>query len=470
LLDLSPISVDSQSPRILVIDDSEDIRELFQLALEGAGCRVKVAADGHQGLQAMRESRPDLVIADISMPGMNGFEFLVHLRSDFLPPLPPVIVRSGFDVTAEEALRLGAVRFVAKPVEAASLIRIVEQVLRGEPADETTLEREREFVWAARARAAAAAARLFSTFQALAPELDRVLPATAQWFSDYFGFATAGIMFVDNNRVRVAGVSSGSVVPVGTTFSGRMLFSTGVLAAGSSLVVTDATDFFGASIVADPRAKALGAKFFVAVPLLYEEVPVGAIVLSDHAPHPFEAEDLLILEGFGRAAAQGLGDGPTIGRNLGFVPPPLFERMLGAELSVLHRQRGGLEVLLVEMEPTAMRSELAVEILRHAGPRLAICRHDAGTLALYKRDPNAGVATSAISAALRTLIATGTVRATGWISIVGDELPPLSHDVVLRLAWLALDESRVSPGGRVERLELGHKAMPEGLAAPSTAQ
>jgi CheY-like chemotaxis protein len=452
---------------ILVIDDSEDIRDLFQLILEGAGYRVSVAAEGREGLETLRESRPDLIIADISMPGMNGFEFLVHLRSDFSPPLPPVIVCSGFDVTAEEALRLGAIRFVAKPVEAPSLIRMVEQVLSGEPADEQTLEREREFVRAARARAAAAAARLFSTFRALAPELDRVLPIAAQWFSDYFGFAPAAILFVEDHRVRVAGVSRGSVVRMGATFSARMLFSTGVLAGGSSLVVTDATDIFGANIIADPRAAALGIKFFVAVPLLYEDVPVGAIVLSDRDLHPFEAEDLLILEGFGRTVAHGFRDRSTLGKNLGFVPPPSFDRMLGAELAVLHRQRGGLEVLLVEMEPTAMRPELALEILKRGGPRLALCRHEAGTLAIYKRDSNAGAAASAISASLSTLVATGAVHATAWISIVDDGLPLLSHDVVLRLAGLALDQSRGSPAGRVERLQLGHQATPEGLAAVS---
>jgi CheY-like chemotaxis protein len=91
-----------------------------------------VAANGAEALEAMRGSRPDLILTDVSMPVMNGLQFLVHLRSDFAPPLPPVIVCSGFDMTADEARRLGAFRFVTKPVEVASLINITIYMLNGD--------------------------------------------------------------------------------------------------------------------------------------------------------------------------------------------------------------------------------------------------------------------------------------------------------------------------------------------------
>jgi hypothetical protein len=213
----------------------------------------------------------------------------------------------------------------------------------------------------------------------------------------------------------------------------------------------------------DPFGAAIGQRFLVAVPFLFEDVPVGGVGLLDSVAHPFEAEDLLVLEGLGRDVARGLHDVSSVATNLGFVPPPLFDRMLAAELSLLHRKRGGVEVLLVEMDPAAMRQELALEILDRGGHRLAICRREAGTLAIYKRDSNAVAATSTIAAALATLVATGSVRATGWISVVGDGLPTLSPGVVLRLAGFALDQSRASPVRRIERLELGHKATPAGL-------
>src|SRR6202011_987115 len=89
--------------RILVVDDSEDLRDFYQLELELAGYSVIVAANGRQGLEQARATRPDVVIADVSMPEMDGLEMLRHLRSDLAPPLPPVIVCSGFDMTENTA-------------------------------------------------------------------------------------------------------------------------------------------------------------------------------------------------------------------------------------------------------------------------------------------------------------------------------------------------------------------------------
>jgi hypothetical protein len=157
----------------------------------------------------------------------------------------------------------------------------------------------------------------------------------------------------------------------------------------------------------------------------------------------------------GRDASRGLRHTTPVGKNLGFIPQPLFDRMLGAELSLLHREQGGLELLLVDIEGAALSSDLALELQKRGGIRLGVCRRDGGTLALYKRASTAATATSAISAALATLIATGTVRATGWASIVDDGLPAVSPDVALQLAGLALGQSRSTPTGRAERLVLG---------------
>lgn len=442
----------SQAPLILVIDDSEDIRDLLQLALEAAGYRVKVAADGHQGLAAVRESHPDLILTDISMPVMNGFQFLVQLRSDFSPPLPPVVVCSGFDVTANEALRLGAVRFIAKPVEPATLVRIVREALHRQPPEETDLANERAFVKAARARASAAATRLFATIKEELPEIDRALPTLAQLISDYFGFAPAGVVFVESGQVRVIGVSRDSFVPKGALFSGQILFATGVLAGGSSLVVTDADTFFAS--VEEERMRPMGFKFMIAVPLLFEDVPIGALCLFDRASHPFEAEDLLILEGIGTDASRNLHLGSPVGKNIGFVPPRLFDRMLGAELSLLHRRGGGLELLMVAMDPTAIRSELALEVLHRGGARTAICERESGTLTVYSRDSNAAAARSAVAASMSTLLATGAVRATAWVSVLDEGMAPVPSDIVLRLAASALEQSQSTPDNPIEHTSL----------------
>jgi hypothetical protein len=398
---------------------------------------------------------------------MNGFDFLIRLRSDVAPPLPPVVVCSGFDVSAEEALRLGAIRFMAKPMEPAAVVRMVKDGLAGKRSDEAMLAHERAFVQAAHARAAAAAAHLFLKLAKEAPTLNRLASVLAQSVADYFGCAEAAVAFVRNGGIRVEGVSAGCIVPTETTFSGNMLFATGVLAAGSSLVITDAASYLGASIGADPRMTALGLNFLIAVPLLYEKTPIGVIALVDRTPHPFEAEDLTILEGIGQGASEGL----RLSLSdiwIGYVQPGLFDRMLGAELSILHRERGGLELLLVELEPAAVTAALQRELVELGGPRLALCHREVGTLAIYKRDADTGAARRTTATLLSRLVATGAVRASGWVSVVGTRLCPMTADVVLRLAGLALGQSLSNPQGRVERVFVGGEPALES-AAPAAS-
>jgi hypothetical protein len=143
---------------------------------------------------------------------MDGFEFLVKLRSDISPPLPPVVVCSGFDVAADEARRLGALRFIAKPIDAGALVRMVREALSGKPADESMLAHEQAFVETARGRAAAAAAHLFAKLKTETPGLHRLTPVLAQSISSYFGFAKAAVVFVDSGGVRVDGVSADSFI------------------------------------------------------------------------------------------------------------------------------------------------------------------------------------------------------------------------------------------------------------------
>lgn len=79
--------------RILVVDDEEALRNIGQLLLEAQGYEVVCAEDGFEGLAALKQSLPDIIISDLRMPNMNGFEFLSVVRRRF--PIIPVIVISG---------------------------------------------------------------------------------------------------------------------------------------------------------------------------------------------------------------------------------------------------------------------------------------------------------------------------------------------------------------------------------------
>lgn len=79
--------------RILIVDDAPALRELGTVMLEAQGYEVLCAEDGFEGLAALKQSLPDIIISDLRMPNMNGFEFLSVVRRRF--PAIPVIVISG---------------------------------------------------------------------------------------------------------------------------------------------------------------------------------------------------------------------------------------------------------------------------------------------------------------------------------------------------------------------------------------
>src|SRR5262245_44275939 len=111
---------------ILVVDDSDDLREVYKDLLSYEGYEVKTAASAEEALRILSDWRPGLVITDLFMPGIGGLELITRLRSDFAPPIPPIIVFSGVAEAKNEALKRGAARFETKPVGPEELLRIVE--------------------------------------------------------------------------------------------------------------------------------------------------------------------------------------------------------------------------------------------------------------------------------------------------------------------------------------------------------
>lgn len=119
------------SNRILIVDDSENQRDMCRLYLESMGFRVSCAEDGMQGLHAARAIRPDLIMLDLRMPVMDGYRVLDHLRGDReLADIPVIVVtgESGADAQVK-AMRLGAADFLKKPFSLRDLVnRIREQL------------------------------------------------------------------------------------------------------------------------------------------------------------------------------------------------------------------------------------------------------------------------------------------------------------------------------------------------------
>jgi CheY-like chemotaxis protein len=120
-------------PKVLVVDDNQPSRELLVDILRPLALEVAEAADGATGLASARGMRPDLVILDIAMPGMDGFAVLSELRHDADFAATPVLAVTANAMPGERsrALAAGFSDFLTKPVRSAELRRRVEALLDG---------------------------------------------------------------------------------------------------------------------------------------------------------------------------------------------------------------------------------------------------------------------------------------------------------------------------------------------------
>jgi len=107
---------------ILVVDDDANIRSLLQQELSEAGYTVRLAEDGRKALALIREEMPGLVILDVMMPEMNGFDVAAVLKNDPATMHIPIIILSILE-DKERGFRLGVDRYLTKPIDTASLFR-----------------------------------------------------------------------------------------------------------------------------------------------------------------------------------------------------------------------------------------------------------------------------------------------------------------------------------------------------------
>jgi two-component system OmpR family response regulator len=100
--------------KILVIDDEEGIRDLLDTILRRKGYDVVLAENGPKGLELLRRERPDVIVLDLNMPGMDGLTVLQQVRS--LNPKQPVIILTGVGTpeTVRQVRALGVTEFVQK--------------------------------------------------------------------------------------------------------------------------------------------------------------------------------------------------------------------------------------------------------------------------------------------------------------------------------------------------------------------
>lgn len=120
-------------PTVLIVEDQKSQREMIAALLQNSGLSVILAADGVEALEKFKIKRPDLVILDIVMPRMNGYEVCRQLKNDPNTKDIPVVMcstkREEFDRVW--GLKNGADVYIVKPFQPKDLITVVKQLLRG---------------------------------------------------------------------------------------------------------------------------------------------------------------------------------------------------------------------------------------------------------------------------------------------------------------------------------------------------
>jgi twitching motility two-component system response regulator PilH len=118
---------------VLVVEDSIPQREMITDLLRGIGLEVTVASDGMEALEQIQSHRPDMVVLDIVMPRMNGYELCRRLKADPSTQSMPVVLCSskGEEFDRYWGMKQGADAYIAKPFQPTELVGTVKQLLRG---------------------------------------------------------------------------------------------------------------------------------------------------------------------------------------------------------------------------------------------------------------------------------------------------------------------------------------------------
>ena len=118
---------------ILVVEDSDEIRDLLGLVLEAEGYRVVALEDGREVVATARELRPALITLDLALPGKDGWEIVRELQDDVETGDIPILVISAYTRELDAPLRRRVARVISKPFYITQVVSEVEEILAREP-------------------------------------------------------------------------------------------------------------------------------------------------------------------------------------------------------------------------------------------------------------------------------------------------------------------------------------------------
>ena len=122
-------------PRILIVDDEPNIVLALELLMKREGYEIRTVGDGEAAVEAAKQFRPDLILLDVMMPRMDGYEVCQRLRAD--PALKDVAIvmltAKGREVEREKGMALGADLYITKPFSTRDVVSKVREVLASTP-------------------------------------------------------------------------------------------------------------------------------------------------------------------------------------------------------------------------------------------------------------------------------------------------------------------------------------------------
>jgi len=132
------------SPRLLLVDDEPGLREAVKDYLEESGFAVQVASNAREGWDLLQQSTPDLVISDIMMPQVDGYQFLKQMRDDPRFKRLPVVFLTAKGMTTDriQGYQSGVDAYISKPFDPDELVAIVENLLERRPVNQPLTEGE----------------------------------------------------------------------------------------------------------------------------------------------------------------------------------------------------------------------------------------------------------------------------------------------------------------------------------------
>jgi len=126
------MAAEGEAPLVLLVDDYEDTRRMIRQMLELQGCRVVEAADGEEAIARAQAATPDLVLMDLNMPVLDGFNATFRIRADPRTRDVPVVALTAYDTNEFRAAAsaVGCCDYVVKPLDLERLAALLERTLR----------------------------------------------------------------------------------------------------------------------------------------------------------------------------------------------------------------------------------------------------------------------------------------------------------------------------------------------------